>query len=384
MKKLALFLPLLALALPASADETSETKLSVAYENAAFTNVLDDIGLKMKAANPADFFWFALRVDRSVTNALPAITLRADDITLGDLLSRLDALTGLSHVEDVGGFRFVPPEPPPRTLKEALERFRRHENRMKSESLLLYGVRTAADADGGTEWLFTCESCRWTTGDPSQDDESDEEATQCTETVVLRVDSSGKVDERSREPAEERVFPPLWPPSALNYCRAAGIDPDALSSLAADAETNMVFVVGTNAPIRVSRAELARAEKECFFRMVAEADRIVVRDGGFDCCTPEEIIDRQKVFVVITNAAEIAAFTAMIRFEDGPGGGQCLCCGYPGIDWWKGGERVALTAVQHGLALRWSTFSDDYPFTKESSKTLVQWLKEHGISADMD
>ena len=127
--------------------------------------MLADIGAKMDAANPEAPFRFMLRLDRSVTNALPAVTLRADDIALGDLLSRLDALAGLSHVEDVGGFRFVPPrppEPPPRTLKDALERFRRHAYRRKGESLRLYGVRTVADAGGGAEWLFTCESCRWT------------------------------------------------------------------------------------------------------------------------------------------------------------------------------------------------------------------------------
>ena len=275
---------------------------------------------------------------------------------------------------------------PIRTLEEAAKRFRDYKNRIMGEAFYPYTIKINDMTGERRAWIFTCESHREVEV-PKQDAEADEEEpewTQTVETVVLRVDSSGKVDELSREPAETRPFPPLWPPSALNYCRAAGIDPDALSSLAADAETNMVFVVGTNAPIRVSRAELARAEKEYFFRTVAEADRIVVRDGGFDCCTPEEIIDRQKVFVVITNAAEIAAFTAMIRFEDGPGGGQCMCCGYPGIDWWKGGERVALTSVQHGLALRWGFFSDDYPFTEESAKALVQWLKDRGISADMD
>ena len=89
-------LPLLALALPAPADETSETKLSVAYENAAFTNVLADIGAKMD-----------LRLDRSVTNALPVVTLRADDIALGDLLSRLDDLAGPMHVLRLPGHRLV-------------------------------------------------------------------------------------------------------------------------------------------------------------------------------------------------------------------------------------------------------------------------------------
>ena len=100
-------LPLLALALPAPADETSETKLSVAYENAAFTNVLADIGAKMDAANPEDPFRFMLRLDRSVTNALPVVTLRADDIALGDLLSRLDDLAGPMHVLRLPGHRLV-------------------------------------------------------------------------------------------------------------------------------------------------------------------------------------------------------------------------------------------------------------------------------------
>ena len=131
MKRPLLLLPLLALALPAPADETSETILSVDYANAAFTNVLVDVAAKVEAANPEDPFRFKLRLDRSVTNELPAVTLRADDIALGDLLSKLDALTGLSHVEDVGGYRFVPP---PRTLKDAIERFRSHAYRTKGES----------------------------------------------------------------------------------------------------------------------------------------------------------------------------------------------------------------------------------------------------------
>ena len=132
----------------------------------------------------------------------------------------------------------------------------------------------------------------------------------------------------------------------------------------------------TNTPA-VRTREIVRAEKAHFFKTIAGADRIVIRDGGFDCCESIEDIDKERVFVEITNAVEIAAFTSMIQFEDGPMDPPCMCCGYPGIDWWKGGKRVALTALQHGEALRWRAFSGDCPFTKESSNALARWFKEH-------
>ena len=272
------------------------------------------------------------------------------------------------------------PVPPPRNLEEAVKWFLCDRPRKDGERLSPYAIQTVADADGGTAWLFTCEALHGATRNPFRDAESDEEKKVWTETVVLRVDASGQEGELSREPAEKRSFPPLYPSFAFNYCRAAGIDPDTLSNIAVDAGTNMVFVVGTQAPIRVSLLELARAEKACFFKTVSEADRIVVRDGGFDCCVSEEEIDRQPVLAVVTNAADVAAFTAMIRFEDGPSTGACcMCCGHPGIDWWKGGERLALTSVQHGKGLRWRTFSDDYPFTAESASALSRWFEARGI-----
>lgn len=377
MKRLPPLLLLPLLALPALADELAGPKLSVDYENAAFADVLADIGSKVTAMYPEEPFPFSVRLDRSATNVLPAITLRAEDISLEGLFAELEALSGFYHVEEGDGFLFVPP---PRNLEEAIKRFLYHRYRKNGESLSPYAIQTVADAEGGTAWLFTCEALHGAIRNPFRDAESDEEKKVWAETVVLRVDSSGKAGELSREPAEERPFPPLEPSFAINYCRAAGIDPDTVSNISVDAETNMVFVVGTQAPIRVSLLELARAEKAYFFKTISEADRIVVRDGGFDCCVPEEKIDRQPVLAVVTNAAEVAAFTAMIQFEDSPStGAYCMCCGHPGIDWWKGGERLALTSVQHGKALRWRTFSDDYPFTAESAAALARWFEDRGI-----
>lgn len=114
-----------------------------------------------------------------------------------------------------------------------------------------------------------------------------------------------------------------------------------------------------------------------FARLIAGADRIVVRDGGFNCCGP---VDDQKQLVVLTNVQSIVEFGKRIEFvETQKGLGGCLCCGYPGIDWYKGTNRLALTAVQHGSALRWKDFPGDAQLTPESSRALAKWLLEHGV-----
>lgn len=276
---------------------------------------------------------------------------------------------------------------PVRTLKEADSRVWEYSDNLAGETLRAYAVKIGTGEDGGPVWTFSCESeCRVKAGENKDDGGFDwgegGEAVWRYESVDVRVDSSGAVRELRREASEKVSFPRLWIPIALNYCEAAGIDPDSLSELAVDDETSMVFTVGTNAPLRVSHGDIARTEQAHFFETIAGADRIVVRDGGFDCCTSIEAIDRQRVFAVITNAHEIAAFAAMIRFEEEPGFYYCMCCGHPGIDWWKDGERVALTSVHHGEGLRWRAFSGDYPFTGESSKALAEWMEAHGISAD--
>ena len=261
--------------------------------------------------------------------------------------------------------------PAVRTLKEAMLRFGEYLYRDTDESFIPCAIRVDAAADVGKTWTFSCAAEReiWNKGRITN---------RTVNAVTLQVDSSGKVRELSRTPADESLLPPLWIFRLIfPYCEAAGVNPDTLSDISVDAVTNLVLVVGTNAPVRVSEAEIIRAEKAHFFKTIAGANRIVIRDGGFDCCVPIEAIDKERVFAVITNAVEIAAFTSMIQFEDGPMDPPCMCCGYPGIDWWKGGKRVALTALQHGEALRWRAFSGDCPFTKESSQALARWFKEH-------
>ena len=60
-----------------------------------------------------------------------------------------------------------------------------------------------------------------------------------------------------------------------------------------------------------------------------------------------------------------------------------MCCGYPGIDWYRKGKRITLTAMQHGHSLRWKGFKSgsdkfgDCYYTDESKAKLTDWFKVH-------
>ena len=128
-----------------------------------------------------------------------------------------------------------------------------------------------------------------------------------------------------------------------------------------------------------------------FHEAVAGADRIVIRRGGFDCC---RAVGNDEILVTVSGIQEV--HQVMARFEFEPEWvtnalGGCLCCGYPGIDWYRGGTRVALTSVQHGKNVRWQGFSTarilgvkvgygDAPLTSASRAWLNEWLAEHGAS----
>ena len=120
-----------------------------------------------------------------------------------------------------------------------------------------------------------------------------------------------------------------------------------------------------------------------FKELTGTADRIVIREGGFDCCGKVGTTEKDgKRLLVITNAAEIAEFNALFDFK-AEDCGECMCCGYPGIDWYRKGKRIALTAMQHGHSLRWKGFKSgsdkfgDCYYTDESKAKLTDWFKAH-------
>ncbi|WDQ15127.1 hypothetical protein [Rhodopirellula sp. P2] len=112
-----------------------------------------------------------------------------------------------------------------------------------------------------------------------------------------------------------------------------------------------------------------------FADAIRDTDRIVVHARGFD----EQAGKDRTVFLQITDAKAIAEFNSNIRFKRSLTGGQCACQGFPGIDWYRAGERAVFTGVQHKKAIRWSPFNYDLPLTDESAEWLANYLNMHDV-----
>ena len=119
-----------------------------------------------------------------------------------------------------------------------------------------------------------------------------------------------------------------------------------------------------------------------FQATVSRADRIVVHCGAYNLLADPSGDGGQIVLTVVTNAAEIAAFNQMIRFGNDISSVCCKCIGFPEIDWWRDGKRIARTSVHHGKAIWWDGFSGEHSLTRHSSAELRRWLCDRGIDPD--
>ena len=111
-----------------------------------------------------------------------------------------------------------------------------------------------------------------------------------------------------------------------------------------------------------------------FKQLISQADRIVIRAGGFDCCENTKI-DEQKIILEIKELDKVQEFSKNINLKTDEEGGLCDCCGFPGVDWYKGDKRIVLTSIKHGHAIRWKGFEEDISFTVESENWVKAWLK---------
>lgn len=125
--------------------------------------------------------------------------------------------------------------------------------------------------------------------------------------------------------------------------------------------------------VRVVESIGGARQNSAFRTVIRDADRVVVRDGGFGCCCD---VDKAQVFYVVTNKEELMQFNNMFSFS-GKGMG-CKCCGDFGIDWWQGTNRIALTAVHHGETMQWKGFDGHYAtLTNRSANEILHWYLNH-------
>lgn len=111
---------------------------------------------------------------------------------------------------------------------------------------------------------------------------------------------------------------------------------------------------------------------------VAEADRVVVRDAGFDY----EGTGNAAVLFEVAAADGVNELRENLQFESGQTRSVCPCTGYPRVDWYRGKRRIATTSIQHGRAIRWKGFQGDAQLTEESRAWLVQWLVDNGVQEE--
>ena len=72
-------------------------------------------------------------------------------------------------------------------------------------------------------------------------------------------------------------------------------------------------------------------------------------------------------------------FRAMFKFKDVGENGGCMCCGFPGIDWWKGDKLLARTAIHHLKGMRWKGFYGAAEFSPEAETLLRAWFSARSI-----
>lgn len=107
-----------------------------------------------------------------------------------------------------------------------------------------------------------------------------------------------------------------------------------------------------------------------FHRAVEGADRLIVREYGLACAGQP---DERLVLYVVDDPTEVHRIAEKLQFQEEQTREVCMCCGSPGLDWYRGEELVATTSVQHGKALRFGDLPGDVAFTDDAVAWYSTW-----------
>ena len=210
--------------------------------------------------------------------------------------------------------------------------------------------------------------------------------------LFFKVYPSGRVSIIRENRRVARMQAPKF--SFNNYIRhfqVAKVNPTGVTSIedSNDWPVLMRLKSGEKVVREVTLASLVKTGLSDFRPRIARADKIVIRDGSVNWDRPT---DKDPVLATITDPKEIAAFNRMFVFVEKSDrekwdpradiGLGCGCPGGPGIDWWKGGEKLAQTALHHGKTVWWDGFTWDFVLTEKSQKEIAAWLSSHSIPQD--
>lgn len=98
-------------------------------------------------------------------------------------------------------------------------------------------------------------------------------------------------------------------------------------------------------------------------------DRLRLRTGGTCHRNPLE----EKILLEVSGKDEVAAIAAPIAIDETSGGGGCLCCGDPTLEFYQGPRLAVMLGLHHGNSFRWQGRGSG-PMTPDCRSTLLGWL----------
>jgi len=114
--------------------------------------------------------------------------------------------------------------------------------------------------------------------------------------------------------------------------------------------------------------------------VILESDRIVVRDGGLDCC---KNIDKDTILYDTSDAYDVNLFLTKFNLNNYQRPVEnANCCGWPGIDFYKGRKKLATTSLKGCKLIKWEGIPSDAVLTTGSQKWIKAWLIENGVPTD--
>lgn len=110
---------------------------------------------------------------------------------------------------------------------------------------------------------------------------------------------------------------------------------------------------------------------------LSDCNRISVRSGG----TCHRSKKEEKILFAVTQKSDIKQLIESIKIDEARSGFQCMCCGNPTIEFYKGKSLLVMLGYHHGQSLRWSDgkWKGDALLTQESAEHLAKWLSDNGI-----